>query len=72
LARVAQLFLRPAMLGWTLKAFSVTVLCMVPLAVVSAYAVVPKAFRSGLFIGAGLVMAVAYGLFRIGKRLREP
>jgi hypothetical protein len=68
---VARMLVRRAMVGWTLKAFSTTVLCLLPPAVVGAYVSLTPVERPRLFPLAGGVAFAAAALFLLGTHLRR-
>jgi hypothetical protein len=64
------MFLKPAMFGWTLRAFCVVVMALAPLATFSAFGATPPELRFRLVAVAGVVEATALALYCLANRIR--
>lgn len=65
------MFLRPAMFGWTLRAFGTLAMLLIPLAAVSSFYEIPPRSRGMLLAASAALFAVAWGLRRLGGFIRK-
>ena len=65
------MFLRPAMFGWTLRAFGTLAMLLIPLAAASAFAETPPKGRGMLLGASAALFAAAWGLRRLGGFIRK-
>ena len=62
--------LKPAMIGWTLKAFGTAAMLLIPLAALSALLETPPERRAGAVGAATLLFAAAWAIRQLGVFIR--
>lgn len=65
------MFLRPAMFGWTLRAFGTLAMLLIPFAAASTFYQTPQGSRGMLLAASAALFAVAWGLRRLGGVIRK-